>query len=62
MKKQIVKVEEPRVTMDDLEHLEEVHEGVRSVSVVGEVHWRSDHQPHLGASSNKDEQVKRRCA
>ena len=48
--------------MDDVDHLEGVHEAVRSVSVVGEVLWRSDHQLHLEASSKKDEEVKRRCA
>ena len=48
--------------MDDVDHLEGVHEAVRSVRVLGEVLWRSDHQPHLEASSMKDKEVKRRCA
>ena len=46
--------------MDDVDHLEGVQEAVRSVSVVGEVLWRSDQQLHLEASSKKDEEVKRR--
>ena len=56
-----VEIEQPVVTMDDVDHLESVHQAVRSVSVVGEVLWRSDQQLHLGASSKKDEEVKRRC-
>ena len=47
--------------MDDVDHLEGVHQAVRSVSVVGEVLLRSDQQLHLEASSEKDEEVKRRC-
>ena len=47
--------------MDDGDHLEGLHEAVGSVSVVGEVLWRSDQQLHLEASSKKDEEVKRRC-
>ena len=46
--------------MDDVVHLEGVHEAVRSVSVVGEVLWRIDQQLHLEASLKKDEEVKRR--
>ena len=41
--------------MDDVDHLEGVHEAVRSVR---EVLWRSDYQPHLGTSSKKDEETK----
>ena len=61
MKKQVDEVEVLIVTMDDVDHLEVVHEAVRSVSVVGEVLWRSDRQLHLEASSKKDEEVERRC-
>ena len=46
------------VAMDDVDHLEGVHEAVRSVS---EVLWRSDQQPHLETSPKKDEGVKMRC-
>ena len=38
---QVDKVEEPIVTMGDNDHLEVLHEAVKSVSVVGEVLWRS---------------------
>ena len=47
--------------MDDVDYLESVHQAVRSVSVVGEVLWRSDQQLHLGASSGEDEEVQQRC-
>ena len=47
--------------MDDSDHREGVHEAARSVSVVGEVLWRSDQQLPLEASSKKDEELKRRC-
>ena len=59
--KQVDKVEEPTVTMDDVDHLEVVHEAVESVIVVGEVLWRSDQQLHLEASSKKNEELKKRC-
>ena len=45
--------------MDDVDHLEGVREAVRSVSVVL---WRSDQQPHFGASSKKDEGMKTKCS
>ena len=47
--------------MDDVDHLEGMHEAVKGVGVVEEVLWRSDQQLHLVASSRKDEEVKRRC-
>ena len=43
--------------MDVVDHLEGVREAVRSVSVVL---WRSDQQPHVGTSSEKDEGMKTR--
>ena len=62
MKKQVdeVEVERPVVTMDNVDHLESVHQAVRSVRVVGEVLSRSNQQLHLEASSKKDEEGKRR--
>ena len=53
-----------KLTLNDqknVDHLESVYQALRSVSVVGEVLWRSDQQLHLGASSGEDEEVQERC-
>ena len=54
-----VEVLRPVVTMDDVDHQQDVHQAVRSVSVVGEVSW-SDQQLHLETSSKEDEEVRKR--
>ena len=51
----------PVVTMDDVDHQQDVHKAVRSVSVVGEVLLRSDQQLHLETSSEEDDEERKRC-
>ena len=47
--------------MDDVDHQQDVHKAVRSVSVVEEVLWRNDQQLHLETSSEEDDEVRKRC-
>ena len=48
------------MTMDHVDHQQDVHQAVGSVSVVGGVFSRSDQQLHLETSSKEDEEVRKR--